>query len=188
MTSGQRGGAQGRVRGGRLGWWVRGCSCARVPRARVVAVGPFGEQTSELRVLDLPRAVRVELVEEVIYRLLRRVKAEQRHAEAELLLGHDAVVVGVPLAEQVDHAARVLLEGLRELLGHGLALVSIHAGERLQRPAARQSVGGAARGLACMRGRGVDERVGGGAEGSWLVGGAYDLPGIQWGGEWRVRG
>eukprot|EP00966_Prymnesium_polylepis_P281007 6492556-Prymnesium_polylepis.1 len=60
----------------------------------------------------MPRAsaVEVELVEELVVLGDGRVEPQHRHRAAELDLGHLAVAVLVPLAEEVDHAHRVLAQ------------------------------------------------------------------------------
>ena len=92
----------------------------------LVACAPT-EHPDELAVGNQPRAVRVELVEQLVHFGARRAVAEGRNSCAELALRDGAVAIDVPFTEEVAHARRVLREGLAQeslhrLLTDGLCL------------------------------------------------------------------
>eukprot|EP00964_Phaeocystis_antarctica_P115454 scaffold79414_cov60-Phaeocystis_antarctica.AAC.4 len=75
------------------------------------------EHGLELLELHTARPIRVVGVEERVDLGSRDVETESGHRLAELLLGHLAVLVLVPLSEEVDDARRILGESEAQLLG-----------------------------------------------------------------------
>ena len=67
---------------------------------------------------DGAATVGVKRVEQLVDLSPGRVKAEQRHGLAELLLRDGAVAILVPLAEQVHDAHPILGENVAQLLRH----------------------------------------------------------------------
>jgi|TARA_B110000196_G_scaffold224532_1_gene193462 hypothetical protein len=79
---------------------------------------PALEPLAEVVQGQLAAAVGVPAVEESIDFGPGHLQPEQRHCLAELLAANDAVAVLVPLAEEVDHAHRLVGKDLRQLLLH----------------------------------------------------------------------
>ena len=89
-----------------------------LPRGRLRDLDTAFEPLAELAQGQLAAAVGVPAVEEGIDIGPGHLQPEQRHCLAELLAANDAVAVLVPLAEELDHAYRLLGQDLRQLLLH----------------------------------------------------------------------
>ena len=72
------------------------------------------QQALELMILDRPRAILVEGIEELVDVLARRSEAEHGHRLAELLPRYAAVAILIPLAKEPHQLSMVDPEGLPE--------------------------------------------------------------------------
>eukprot|EP00964_Phaeocystis_antarctica_P106771 scaffold71571_cov66-Phaeocystis_antarctica.AAC.6 len=90
----------------------------RLPLWRLRDLDPALDPLAKLAQAQLAAAVGVPAVEERVDLGPGHLEPEQRHCLAELLAADHAVAVLVPLAEEVDHAHRLLGQDLRQLLLH----------------------------------------------------------------------
>ena len=79
-----------------------------------LGVGLTLQQTLELMVLDRPRAILIEGIEELVDVLARRSEAEHGHRLAELLPRYAAVAILIPFAKEPHKLSMVDPKGLPE--------------------------------------------------------------------------
>ena len=90
--------------------------------------------TSHLAHAELPRAVRIPAVEEVVDDRRRDVQAERSQPLLEFFARDEPIAIIIPRFEQIDHLDRVRREGVLELLvdRRGVwTLVEVEVRERL---------------------------------------------------------
>jgi len=97
-------------------WFVLlvGVACEQWAFRKLLGVGLTLQQTLELVVLDRPRAILVEGIENVVDFIARRSEAEHGHCPTEFLPGDTAVTIFIPLAKEPNKLSMVLPKGLPE--------------------------------------------------------------------------